>query len=222
MKWCPKCGHGSDGACPDCQPTPAHYLNTCPGCGGPADNGFDRCVPPSPYYCTKCMDRGVPFVNTNSAKILYGGKRVVVSCDRRCDIAWGINWRGEKVPPAPADPGTYEGGHAKPASPDHFPNKWCVRECERSTIAHDVEPTPAPCTSGGVTCPACGTEMDPIHDPSGDYLHCGSCGAVQVPPDSILRSPAGLPGILDALRNLAEREGLTVGAVLDLLREMDR
>lgn len=35
---------------------------------------------------------------------------------------------------APDDTGIYEGGHAKPAMPDERLNKWCARECERSTI----------------------------------------------------------------------------------------
>ncbi|KVP75326.1 hypothetical protein WJ93_07880 [Burkholderia ubonensis] len=34
---------------------------------------------------------------------------------------------------APADPGTYEGGDAKPANPAGM-NRWCSRECERSSI----------------------------------------------------------------------------------------
>lgn len=32
---------------------------------------------------------------------------------------------------APIDPKTYEGNHAKPLTVKQFPNKWCVRECER-------------------------------------------------------------------------------------------
>src|SRR5271157_5191566 len=39
---------------------------------------------------------------------------------------------------APADPETYEGGHAKPTDPAEDPakmNKWCVRECERCNIS---------------------------------------------------------------------------------------
>ena len=63
-------------------------------------------------------------------------KPVAITCDGRCDLAWGINWRGRKAPKAPIDPGTYEGGEGKPQPP--YPpakhNKWCVRECERSTM----------------------------------------------------------------------------------------
>lgn len=43
---------------------------------------------------------------------------------------------------APIDPKTYECGHAKPTDLKQFPNKWCVRECERSSkfkISEDVE-----------------------------------------------------------------------------------
>ena len=40
---------------------------------------------------------------------------------------------------APIDPGTYEGGHAKPQSPEERLNKWCCRECERSVIVDDID-----------------------------------------------------------------------------------
>jgi hypothetical protein len=33
--------------------------------------------------------------------------------------------------------GTWESGHGKPQSADEAPNKWCVRECERSTLIGD-------------------------------------------------------------------------------------
>lgn len=84
-------------------------------------------------------------------EITYFGQRCVVACDAKCEKAWGINSRpkvelapsepddyafladGELVE-APADPGTYEGGHAKPRQPSERLNKWCVRECERSAL----------------------------------------------------------------------------------------
>lgn len=65
-------------------------------------------------------------------KIKFFGQDVTLFCDAKCEEAWGINWHGEKVAPAPADPGTYEGGHAKPTDKVH--NKWCARECERSNM----------------------------------------------------------------------------------------
>lgn len=43
-------------------------------------------------------------------KIKFFGNDVILSCDGKCDEAWGINWHGEKEAKAPADPGTYEGG----------------------------------------------------------------------------------------------------------------
>lgn len=87
----------------------------------------------------------------NEAEILFFGQRVIVACDRNCQKAWGINNRPRiqldednwdnyvylsdtELGEAPANPGTYEGNDAKPLSPDDFPNKWCVRECERSTM----------------------------------------------------------------------------------------
>lgn len=36
---------------------------------------------------------------------------------------------------APVDPGTYEGGEAKPTNKSEIPNKWCVRECERCVMS---------------------------------------------------------------------------------------
>ena len=79
--------------------------------------------------------------------VLYFGQDMKVACDGKCNKAWGINERpknqlsddeddfeyfsDDELETAPEDPGTYEGGHAKPLSNTEFPNKWCVRECER-------------------------------------------------------------------------------------------
>lgn len=68
-----------------------------------------------------------------------------------CHKAWGINNRPKEqlsdddddyafladseLGEAPEDPGTYEGGHAKPTRAEDRLNKWCFRECERSCIA---------------------------------------------------------------------------------------
>ncbi len=80
--------------------------------------------------------------------IFFCGQPVTVSCDGQCSKAWGISSRpyiqlddsneddivfladGE-LGEAPADPGTYEGGDAKPTTPEDRLNRWCVRECER-------------------------------------------------------------------------------------------
>lgn len=89
-------------------------------------------------------------------QVLYGGKVMVLACDGQCNKAWGINSRpsikfDEKDPDdnalladnevgdAPTNPGTYEGGHGKPNSPAEM-NKWCSRECERSSMAAVGEP----------------------------------------------------------------------------------
>jgi hypothetical protein len=50
------------------------------------------------------------------------------------DFAWLSD---DELGDAPVDPGTYEGGHAKPVgatSAEHM-NKWCVRECERCAMS---------------------------------------------------------------------------------------
>lgn len=82
--------------------------------------------------------------------ITYFGQPAIVACDGRCDKAWGINGRptvslgddpndfaylaDKELEEAPADPGTYEGGHAKPTCASSRLNKWCVRACERSCM----------------------------------------------------------------------------------------
>lgn len=80
--------------------------------------------------------------------ILYWGENIVVACDENCNKAWGINNRpkiqlsqtdeddyaflsDDELGNAPENPGTYECGIGKPFSSAEFPNKWCVRECER-------------------------------------------------------------------------------------------
>lgn len=84
-------------------------------------------------------------------EITFAGQPAVMLCDGKCEKAWGINSRPKVVITegddddyyyvpdgelgmAPRDPGTYEGGDAKP-NPAKGPvrmNKWCARECERS------------------------------------------------------------------------------------------
>ena len=71
-------------------------------------------------------------------KVLFFGQRVIVSCDLDCEHAWGISWIGEKFDTAPDDPGTYADADSKPMHPSKH-NKWCVRECERSTMRDDED-----------------------------------------------------------------------------------
>lgn len=87
--------------------------------------------------------------------VIYLQQTVKVACDANCAKAWGLNSRpvvqveegsnetewvaDDEFESAPDDPGTYEGGHAKPNSPTEFPNKWCVRECERCLMAKPDE-----------------------------------------------------------------------------------
>lgn len=91
----------------------------------------------------------------NEAYIVYCGQRAKVNCDRNCRKAWGINNRpsvqlsededdtaflaDDVLAMAPKNPGTYEGRDGKPYNPDEFPNKWCVRECERSNMSNPGE-----------------------------------------------------------------------------------
>lgn len=86
------------------------------------------------------------------AIITYFSEKAKVCCDGKCNKAWGINnrprfyldinnhadfqWLADaELGEAPADPGTYEGSDGKPKSVSEFPNKWCVRECERCNMS---------------------------------------------------------------------------------------
>lgn len=93
-------------------------------------------------------------MTVKTTPILYFGRDVTALCDAKCNKAWGINNRPKEqldsyneddyefladseLGKAPEDPGTSEGWHRKPVE-DHTDmphNKWCVRECERSTVA---------------------------------------------------------------------------------------
>jgi hypothetical protein len=90
----------------------------------------------------------------NEAMITYFDQPAKVNCDRNCGKAWGINGRpkiqlsddddyaflaDDELGTAPIDPGTYEGGVAKPLAPAEFPTKWCVRECERCNMSKPGE-----------------------------------------------------------------------------------
>jgi hypothetical protein len=87
--------------------------------------------------------------------ITYWGQKAKVTCDENCNKAFGRTQRptvqlsddeddfaylaDNEVPDAPINPGTYEGGDAKPVDKIGIPNKWCVRECERCAISHPGE-----------------------------------------------------------------------------------
>jgi hypothetical protein len=83
----------------------------------------------------------------NVAVIQFCDQPMAVACDRLCIKAWGNNNRPRvqlsadeddyalladgELGDAPARPNTIECTDRKPLTPDDFPNKWCVRECER-------------------------------------------------------------------------------------------
>jgi len=88
-------------------------------------------------------------------QIIFFGNILILSCDKKCHKAWGINNRrrrelsededdfewfsDDELGDAPIDPGTYEGGHSKPYHASDLLNKWCARECERSVMAKPCE-----------------------------------------------------------------------------------
>lgn len=108
------------------------------------------------------MDKPNVTIETDGAKtwytaqILFFGRQAIVTCDGNCKKAWGISNRpldqfsddpddiayklDSELGDAPEDPGTYEGGFGKPLSVEEFPQKWCVRECERCGMSKIGEP----------------------------------------------------------------------------------
>jgi len=104
---------------------------------------------------SKCSEEMVDKEKTNEAIITYFGQKAKVVCDRNCNKAWGMANRPQiqlsddendwaylsdsELGEAPIDPGTIEGWHSKPLSSDEFPNKWCVRQCERCEISSPGE-----------------------------------------------------------------------------------
>lgn len=87
--------------------------------------------------------------------IVFFGQPLILICDANCRKAWGINNRPQvqlsddeddneyladnELGEAPEHPGTWEGEHTKPRTPEERLNKWCCRECERSTTVKDGE-----------------------------------------------------------------------------------
>lgn len=84
-------------------------------------------------------------------EIIYFRKKMILACDKKCDKAWGISKRknilldiededdiaflsDNELGVAPLNPGTYEGGDGKPIDECELLNKWCCRECERSSL----------------------------------------------------------------------------------------
>jgi len=78
--------------------------------------------------------------------IQYCGQPMGVGCDGRCDLAIGIDWclndgktpdllqikrNGYTLAELRSDPGSSEGDERKMFNDSGFPNKWCVRQCER-------------------------------------------------------------------------------------------
>jgi len=93
-----------------------------------------------------------------AAQIIFFYRKVNIKCDGKCHKAWGINNRPRnqlsideddyeyladgELPWAPRNPGTSEGGHLKPDNVSLFPNRWCVRECERCQMYDLNDPIP--------------------------------------------------------------------------------
>jgi hypothetical protein len=89
-----------------------------------------------------------------SKQVLFFGQQCILSCDAKCEKAWGNNNRprvtisdddddyayladGElTAAPDGLALGIYEGGDPKPDGKYHKRlNRWCCRECERHVLA---------------------------------------------------------------------------------------
>lgn len=97
-------------------------------------------------------------------RIIYCGQKLLLCCDGNCNKAWGMNSRpqvagrededepwylsDDELGIAPLHPGTWEGGHGKPNPADPEMNKWCARECERSTMTALGDPIKLPVHTG--------------------------------------------------------------------------
>ncbi len=83
--------------------------------------------------------------------ITFCGQQARVICDGNCYKSWGINNRpreqlsededdivwyaDDELSVAPIDSDVQEDEDKKPLSSEEFPNKWCVRECERCVMS---------------------------------------------------------------------------------------
>ena len=96
--------------------------------------------------------------------IVFCGSHVVLACDGRCDLAWGIEKRPRKMlssidpddfvylgdlhpdlgAPPSADKLGCHGGDFKPSdvplTSSEKMNRWCARECERSSLIEPALP----------------------------------------------------------------------------------
>ncbi len=94
----------------------------------------------------------------HTKRITFFGQPATVGCDGQCHKAWGSDGRprvllsinddneddyaylaDHELGAAPVDPGTTEGNDGKPLSAASFPNRWCVRACERSRMTSPGE-----------------------------------------------------------------------------------
>lgn len=108
--------------------------------------------------CQHCM-KSRKF-REQTKQITAFGEKLTIGCDGQCAKAWGINTRPRQqlskdpndyafladceLGEAPENPGTYEGGHAKPMTSVEQLNKWCFRECERCASSAGEKPLKLP------------------------------------------------------------------------------
>lgn len=87
--------------------------------------------------------------------ILAGGDKLILVCDGNCQKAWGITQRPREhlsddeddvvfladgeLGKAPKHPGTSVGFESKPQDVDERLNRWCYRECERSSAFKEID-----------------------------------------------------------------------------------
>ena len=93
------------------------------------------------------------------SEIIYFGEKARVGCDAKCNKAFGMNLRptsqrsnneddweflaDDELEVAPAVTGETEDSVDKPLSLSEAHNKWCVRQCERSSVTSMHHPEEA-------------------------------------------------------------------------------
>jgi hypothetical protein len=78
-----------------------------------------------------------PRVYPELGEKIYGlnGESTYPDVDSEFDVDNDAMCSDDELGEAPTNPGTYEGGEAKPTDKSQIPNKWCVRECERCAMS---------------------------------------------------------------------------------------
>lgn len=131
-----------------------HLITKCPRCGNKyamvSEGDLDAIIKKWGQIFADQLTKAAARLK-NTKLIPYLDKPMIVGCDGHCNLAWGIQAYGDRnveprsidLGPAPGPgetPIMYEGNDAKPMNDAEFPNKWCVRQCERCESINPRKP----------------------------------------------------------------------------------